>query len=123
MARRVEHQAMTALFLGIAFACRDSQAEETTAWPVFGAGLGALFATLPDMIEPAHHPHHRQFFHSVVFAGFLAYLAYKLYKWNPDEPLKRIGKLVALTAVAAYLIHLAMDAQTPRSIPLVGRLA
>lgn len=123
MARGAEHQLATAVAAGIAFACRDYQRGEVSAWPVLGGGLGALFATLPDLIEPADHPHHRQFFHSIVFAGFLAYVGYKIYKWDPDEPLKKLGKIVLLTAIGAYLIHLVMDARTPRSIPLIGKLA
>jgi hypothetical protein len=32
-----------------------------------------MLETVPDLIEPAIHPHHRQFFHSWLFAGALAY--------------------------------------------------
>lgn len=81
-----------------------------------------MLGTLPDLVEPAHHPHHRQFFHSVAFAALLGYLGYKLYRWKPDEQWQQVVRMLGLVAIGAYLVHLSMDAVTPKSLPLVGRI-
>lgn len=83
---------------------------------------GYCFATLPDLIEPATSPHHRQFFHSLLFAGMLGYGLYKLYGWEPETPGQKILRGVGLIAGGAYLVHLALDATTKRSLPLIGRV-
>ena len=36
--------------------------------------------TLPDLLEPALHPNHRQFFHGVLFAAGVSIALYKLYQ-------------------------------------------
>lgn len=87
-----------------------------------GGVFGALLGTLPDILEPADHPNHRQFFHGLLFAAILGYLGYKLYKWKPEEPWQEVVRMVGMIAIGAYLIHLAMDASTPKSLPVVGKL-
>lgn len=87
-----------------------------------GGGLGALLGTLPDILEPADHPNHRQFFHGLAFAAVLSYSGYKLYKWKPEEPWQEVVRMVGLIAIGAYLIHLAMDATTSKSLPVIGGL-
>ncbi|MGH8363035.1 MAG: metal-dependent hydrolase [Gammaproteobacteria bacterium] len=87
--------------------------------PLMATALATLTASLPDVFEPAINPHHRQFFHSVVFALMLGYGMYRLYQWQPQKDWKKVAKFGALTIGGAYLIHLAMDAGTPRSLPLV----
>jgi inner membrane protein len=87
----------------------------------FGLG-GYCCATLPDLLEPATNPHHRQFFHGVLFAVGLGYGLYKLYEFKPQSALGERLRLAGLIAGGAYLIHLALDATTRRSLPLVGRL-
>ena len=86
------------------------------------ASLAWLCGTLPDLIEPAAHPNHRQFFHSVVVAGAIAYGLYRAWKWQPEGQWTQALKLVLLAGGGAYLVHLALDATTPRSLPLVGTL-
>ena len=86
------------------------------------SGVGALSGSLPDLIEPAINPNHRQFFHSVTFAFALAAGMRELYTWQPVEPLHKLTRGIALAASGAYLIHLAMDSTTPKSIPLLGKL-
>lgn len=39
---------------------------------------------LPDVLEPAIHSHHRQFFHSLLFLGTAACAATWLWKWRPE---------------------------------------
>lgn len=122
MACGFAHRVVAGAGIGIAIAHKEFQEGESTAWPFLGSGLGALLGTLPDILEPADHPNHRQFFHGVLFAAVLGYLGYKLYKWKPEEPWQQALRMVGLIAISAYLIHLAMDATTPKSLPVVGSL-
>jgi membrane-bound metal-dependent hydrolase YbcI (DUF457 family) len=104
-------------------AYRENQRGENTAQPVLNSGIAAATGTLPDILEPAiRNPHHRQFFHSFAFAGLLGWGLWELQKWEPDDEFKRGVKKVLTVAGSAYLIHLAMDACTSRSIPVIGRL-
>lgn len=89
--------------------------------PVAGATISAALATLPDLIEPASQPHHRQFFHSLVFASFVGYGVYKAYCWQPETPLEEFLRLAAILGGSAYLLHLAVDFTTARSLPLLGK--
>ncbi|HET6630750.1 MAG TPA: metal-dependent hydrolase [Woeseiaceae bacterium] len=96
--------------------------EERVATAAAAGGLGALCGSLPDLIEPAVHPNHRQFFHSIAFAVMLGYGLRELYRWQPDEDWQRLLRGVGLIAGGAYLVHLAMDATTAKSLPFVGKL-
>ncbi len=122
MACAFAHRMVAGVVIGIASAYQESQTKESTAWPLVNGGLGALLGTLPDILEPAAHPNHRQFFHGLLFAATLGYLGYKLYKWQPDEPWQKTVRVLGLITISAYLIHLMMDATTPKSLPMVGRL-
>lgn len=120
MACALAHRVVAGAGIGIAIAYRESQTGESTAWPLLGGGLGTLLGTLPDILEPADHPNHRQFFHGLLFASVLGYSGYKLYKWKPEEPWQEVARMVGLIAIGAYLTHLAMDATTPKSLPMIG---
>lgn len=80
-------------------------------------GAGAFVGVLPDVLEPADSPNHRGFFHS---AGLcvMGYLAYR--KWItqdlPDAKLQMVLQILG----AAYGSHLALDACTPRGLPLLS---
>ncbi|MDT8383615.1 MAG: metal-dependent hydrolase [Gammaproteobacteria bacterium] len=92
-----------------------------TAEPVVNASLAAACGTLPDILEPAFHPNHRQLFHSVGFAVLLGYGLYSLWKWQPEDEGRQLARKLGLVIGGAYLVHLAMDASTPKSLPLFGR--
>jgi hypothetical protein len=96
--------------------------EERFATAVGAGSVGAFCGSLPDLLEPAIHPNHRQFFHSVAFGLMVAAGMGQLYRWAPDEPWQRVLRGTALIAGGAYLVHLLMDATTAKSLPLVGRL-
>ncbi|MEX2523726.1 MAG: metal-dependent hydrolase [Gammaproteobacteria bacterium] len=81
-------------------------------------GVATLTARLPDIIEPACHPNHRQFFHSLAFAGTISYGMYRLYEWEPESDLDKTLRLAGLAAGASYLIHLLLDARTPKGLPV-----
>lgn len=93
---------------------------ENTATPLAHSAFAAVCGTLPDILEPALNPNHRRFFHSFGFAGLLGYGLYQLHqKWQPQDEVEKVAKNVALIAGSAYLIHLAMDSTTPKSLPLI----
>jgi len=96
--------------------------EEAAAHAAAGCAGGYCFGTLPDLVEPATNPLHRQFFHSLLFAGAMAYGLYRLYHWEPGSPELKVLRFVGLIAGAAYLVHLALDATTKRSLPLIGTM-
>ena len=122
MACAAAHRVVAGTVIGVAIAYKESQNGQSTAWPFAGGGIGALFGTLPDILEPANHPNHRQFFHGVFFAAVLGYVWYRLYQWKPEEPWQVSARMIALIAIGAYMIHLAMDSTTSKSLPVVGRL-
>ena len=84
------------------------------------ATAGWSLASLPDLVEPATSPNHRQFFHSVAFGVVVGVGVYRLYKWEPRTDGGKLLRWLGLAGGAAYLIHLTLDATTKRSLPLVG---
>lgn len=89
--------------LGAALAHAEYNSDEKTMRPVVGAVLAAGTTNIPDLIEPAAHPNHRQFFHSVAFAGILGWGAYKVYEWEPEHPVDKAIRFVLLVGAAGYL--------------------
>ncbi len=82
-------------------------------------GLAAATGRLPDIIEPATSPNHRQFFHSLTFAVGLGFGMYKLYEWETEEDWQELLRFSGLVIGGSYLIHLLCDAGTPRGLPIV----
>lgn len=102
-------------------ASRPEDQQKGIANPLVGGTASALLASLPDAIEPAIHPHHRQFFHSVAFAGLVGYGLHRAYHWKPDTNGQELLRIAALFVGSAYLLHLAADLFTARSLPVLGR--
>ena len=116
------HQWTAGAAVGLYLANEEQKEGKATLAPVAG-GLAASFLTkLPDLIEPATSPQHRQFFHSLAFAGLLGLGVSKLHAWEPEDELRKFLRVAGLLAGSAYLIHLALDFTTTKSLPLVGRL-
>lgn len=90
--------------------------------PLVAAGLAAGCGTLPDILEPALHPNHRQAFHSVAFGALLGMGLYKVYCREPGTLPETMMRSAVLVAGTAYLVHLVMDATTRKSLPLLGNL-
>ena len=114
-----------------------------------GALAGMVGGKLPDILEPALNPLHRSFFHSVIFgaietAAGLALLTHwqsicrekarehKRAAGREEDPiLKFLHQLAAFAwhmlagalpgFVAGYVSHLAADATTPNSLPVICR--
>jgi len=73
-------------------------------------------------VEPALHPNHRQFFHSVAFMAILGTGLYKTYQWQTETNAEAFVRGALLIAGGAYLLHVVADACTAKSIPLIGRI-
>jgi len=121
MPNALTHQFVAALTVGGCVAQLEATEGKKTMAPLGGAALAAICTNLPDKLEPAIHPHHRQFFHSVAFVGMLGLGMYKLYKWETKTGQEDLLKFCLLVVGGSYLIHLAMDACTRRSLPLLGK--
>ncbi len=91
---------------------------EFVASGAVGYGVGSLAGTLPDLLEPATHPGHRDFCHSLT-AGTLVAVGAKKLNDNPKVP--QLVKTVGITAAAGYLAHLYADGQTPAGLPLLTK--
>lgn len=90
--------------------------------PLLGVTVGALLGRLPDQLEPAVHPNHRQFFHSFLVLGICAYGVKRAYEWQPESQAGELMRWLLLIGGASYLSHLALDAITRKSLPLVGSI-
>ena len=121
MANGPTHQVIAALTIGGALAYDEAKNGEQTAKPLAGAVVAAVTTKLPDILEPATHPHHRQFFHSVVCAIALGKGIYELHQWQPDEDWQKVVRFLGLVSGYAYLVHLAVDACSKRSLPILGK--
>lgn len=116
------HQLIAAAAVGTFCHRAEKDPQQKAGKSLIGAVIAAGSTKLPDVLEPALHPNHRQFFHSVAFAAMLGAAAYKVYRWQPEEPVQKAARFVLLVSASAYLIHLLLDAGTPKSLPLLGRL-
>ena len=120
MANGATHTAVGAL-TGLAMAAgRNRESEEVN--PLFAIGASTFFAKLPDLIEPAIHPHHRQFFHSIAILAMIGGGLKKVYHWNPEDKGGQILRFLTLCAGAGYISHLVLDGLTPQSLPLLGKV-
>lgn len=122
MPNALVHRSGAALLVGSALLSIESRKKEFTHAPITGSAVAAVCTNIPDWLEPATNPHHRQFFHSPIFGGVVCYGMYKTYQWQPETDFDKFIRLCLLAAGAGVLIHLAMDSVTPRSIPLFGKL-
>lgn len=89
--------------------------------PVFAAVAAALASGLPDVLEPANSPHHRQFFHNAAFAVLVTSGMKKLYDWVPATPGEALMRDVLLGVGFGYMAHPCADATTAMGLPLVGK--
>lgn len=112
--------AATVIFTAASIGANDARIRDLPH-PILASGLASIFTNLPDLVEPATNPHHRQFFHSFVFAGGVVYGLKRAYQWIPQDDRGRFARHLLLILGGAYLIHLALDACTKRSLPLIGK--
>ena len=105
--------------LGVALSEQDKQSPIN---PLLAIGTGLAFSKLPDILEPAIHPHHRQFCHSVAVFAAVGYGIKKAYEWEPQDRGGEFWRALALCAGVGYISHLVLDGITPRSLPLLGKM-
>ena len=117
------HAACAAIVLGCAHARHEYVKQQPASfYPFLTAALASHVGSLPDRLEPATNPNHRQFFHGVVFAVGLGFAVKQLYEWEPQSDLQALLRYMGLVVGGAYLAHVLLDALTPKSVPLLGRL-
>lgn len=82
---------------------------------LFGLFGGYIGGRLPDIIEPAYNPHHRGTAHSFSTALILIYANNRVKKsnWHPCV------KALVRGHNNGYLSHIALDSQTPMSVPMI----
>ena len=106
---------------GLAMAIQAKMQDEPIN-PLLAIGASTAFCQLPDLLEPATNPHHRQFFHSVSFLVMLGYGLKKAYDWKPEDNGGQLLRFLILCAGAGYISHLVLDGLTPKSLPLLGKV-
>jgi len=122
MPNAITHKAVSGIVVGVGVALWEQREKRDISWQTpTTASIAWLSGTLPDLIEPAIHPNHRQFFHSVLFGFILGTVLHKLWKWEPEEAWQKIARILAIAVAGSYLVHLAMDSLTAKSLPLIGK--
>jgi len=122
MSSGAAHRIGSTLIVGAVAAVFDYKQNGKLTWKTpAAAGLAWATASLPDLIEPAISPHHRQFFHSVAFASLLIDGMRHLHKWEGKNDGDLLLKDALMVIGSSYLSHLAMDSTTPRGLPILGR--
>lgn len=120
MARAAEHAQFN--FIAVTIATAIVKSREGTPDKGDSVAMGAaaaLMPSLPDLLEPPIHPNHRNFFHSITMAAAIALGMRKVYKWEAQSDGQRLARFLLLAGGAAYLAHLARDAFTAKSLPLI----
>lgn len=80
--------------------------------------IGVVTGAAPDIFEPAVHPNHRAFGHSLTLGVGLARYAFLKCR-NENDDWEQFQKIVVVVVVVAYLAHLLADAFTPRRLPVI----
>lgn len=120
MACADEHRIFNLLAVSAAASFVESKEGRSPLAAPLAMGVAAYcLPSLPDHLEPALHPNHRQFFHSLAFAGLIGYGMYRAYQWEPEEVAGKLVRFAGLALGAAYLAHLARDSFTAKSLPLI----
>jgi len=122
MANGSTHRTIAALVVGGLCLTQAPKGKNPTDKAILSGTLAAFFTNIPDLLEPAIHPHHRQFFHSITMAAFVGQIGAWAYEWKTEEAWQKPLRELILIGCGAYTIHLALDAFTPRSLPAIGKL-
>jgi len=113
-----------ARFNFFAVAVATAVVQQREGHPDAGASISmgaaaACLPSLPDILEPALHPNHRRFFHSATFAVGMAYAMHRVYSWETEGEWEKLARVLLLAGGGAYLAHLALDALSAKSLPLI----
>lgn len=109
MSNSLEHMSIGAISTGIGYLIKEKSLNKIpNKENLLGSLiLGGFMGLLPDILEPANNPQHRQFFHSIIMG--LITMGIKNENYQKLLDLSKYG----------YLSHLALDALTPASLPLI----
>ena len=89
--------------------------ELTFGGAVGSFSFGAVSGLMADVLEPATNPHHRKFFHSIVFAAVALFGKDQVCQFfNLTED----GRRYLNWFLSCYGSHLFLDAQTPMGLPV-----
>lgn len=122
MSNALAHRTGAAVMVCGFLLAQEKQEGKNTLVPIGGSLLAAFCTNIPDLLEPATNPHHRQFFHSVAFVELVLWGMYKLSEWKPETDAEKLLRFCLLIAGASILAHLVMDSGTPRSLPMFGKI-
>ena len=112
------HRVVGGVVGGVAyvFCCKAFGLQPTLPGLAISVGVGVVGASLHDIMEPAIHPNHRAFFHSVAFNGVLA-VSVRSGWLSPTITLDK--KILLTVAGLACLSHPCLDAFTPKGLPII----
>lgn len=118
MAKMRTHVLLAASTAAAAYLVHARVSRTPVSWQglLLSALLGAMGGSLPDLAEPALHPGHRAFFHSITAAALLMYGCQWLWcnrAATPDQ------KCAAIFGALGYATHLIADGLTPKGLPAV----
>jgi hypothetical protein len=119
MANATAHRLGAVAVVGGLALAAENRDEAPSAKPLAAGGLAWLGGTIPDILEPACHPNHRQFFHSLAFACLVGHGVYKAWQWEPETETQEWIRMACMALGGAYLVHLAMDLATPKGLPVI----
>ncbi|HFE38728.1 MAG TPA: metal-dependent hydrolase [Gammaproteobacteria bacterium] len=118
MPNATAHKLGAAIVVGLTTAVGTHHQGKTFEKTATAGTLAYFLGTLPDLLEPATSPDHRQFFHSLAFLGLVGTGMYKLYQWEAEDEMERLIRFALLTVGGAYIVHLLMDSSTPKGLPI-----
>jgi membrane-bound metal-dependent hydrolase YbcI (DUF457 family) len=139
MSNREDHDFAGAIAGGLStLIAAKLQGRNPTGAELLGGVLGGMTgSSIPDYLEPATSPHHRQFAHSAFFTtalvatagqGAVTMQANMIVRAAQIEQTDPVGAFLlrmmagfAPATVAGYASHIALDATTPMGIPLLGK--
>jgi hypothetical protein len=94
-------------------------------------GIGLSTSRIPDILEPAIHPNHRAFYHSLTFAGITGFVGFKalqdlnvhwferkalgIQQWSKFE----ILDVIIVIGAGSILLHLIMDGFTKKGLNII----
>lgn len=82
---------------------------------IAGSMISTLTCMLPDILEPATNPNHRQFFHSITAYGTVIYLSHRVGKSQFSIEEQNFLQCV----LSGYASHLLADSQTPKGLNII----
>lgn len=119
MPNAAAHKVGAAIAVGLVTAAGTYKQGTAFEKTVTASSLAYFLGTLPDLLEPATNPNHRQFFHSLAFLGLVGTGMYKLYQWEPENEKDKLIRFGLLITGGAYIAHLLMDASMPKGLPVL----